>query len=57
MHRHRRRQHDAAYVAGATQSPDFPVTAGAFQRVYGGQSSPLPGLAGDAFVANHRGGA
>jgi uncharacterized protein (TIGR03437 family) len=42
---------DAAYVAGATQSADFPVTSGAFQRIYGGASSPLPGPGGDAFVA------
>jgi hypothetical protein len=41
---------DAAYIAGATPPSDFPVTAGTFQRVHGGESSPLPGLAGDAFV-------
>ncbi|HXA51982.1 MAG TPA: SBBP repeat-containing protein [Candidatus Acidoferrum sp.] len=41
---------DAAYVAGATQSPDFPVTPGALQQVYGGAGTPLPGPGGDAFV-------
>src|ERR1035441_4167746 len=40
---------DAAYVAGGTQSPDFPTTPGAFQRAYGG-GNPQPELAGDAFV-------
>ena len=39
----------AAYVAGGTQSPDFPTTPGAFQRAYGG-GNPQPELAGDAFV-------
>src|SRR5262249_16904796 len=33
----------SAYVTGGTQSADFPTTAGAFQRAYGGQ--------GDAFMA------
>ncbi len=41
---------DAAYVTGGTQSTDFPTTPGAFQRVYGG-GSPMPSLAGDAFVS------
>jgi len=39
----------AAYVAGGTQSTDFPATPGAFQRVYGG-GNLLPSFAGDAFV-------
>ena len=39
----------AAYVAGGTQSTDFPTTAGALQRTYGG-SNPMPSLFGDAFV-------
>jgi uncharacterized protein (TIGR03437 family) len=39
----------SAYVAGGTQSTDFPTTPGAFQRTYGGGDA-LPGLYGDAFV-------
>jgi uncharacterized protein (TIGR03437 family) len=39
----------AAYVAGGTQSTDFPTTAGALQRVYEG-GNPIPSFAGDAFV-------
>ena len=40
----------AIYVTGNTQSPDFPVTAGAFQTI---KSGPAPGsnIARDAFVA------
>ena len=37
------------YVSGATDSTDFPVTPGAFQTTYGGDSSPIQ--KGDAFVA------
>ncbi|HWB86083.1 MAG TPA: SBBP repeat-containing protein [Bryobacteraceae bacterium] len=40
----------AVYVAGGTQSADFPVTPGALQQKYGG-GNPIPGLAGDAFVS------
>lgn len=44
-----------AYVAGTTMSPDFPTTAGAFQRVYAGSAGPCTGKTtnypGDAFVA------
>lgn len=36
-----------AYVTGATDSPDFPTTEGAFQRTHG-QSAP--GASNDAFV-------
>jgi hypothetical protein len=36
-----------AYVAGITDSTNFPTTPGAFQTTYGGPSS---GLLGDAFV-------
>ncbi len=40
-----------AYVAGATQSRDFPVTAGAVQTTYGGPSGTVPpGSVGDGFV-------
>lgn len=37
------------YLAGSTQSPDLPVTPGAFQTVYGGTAGNL--LGGDDFVA------
>ncbi len=37
------------YVSGATNSTDFPLTPGAYQTTYGGDSSPL--ARGDAFVA------
>jgi uncharacterized protein (TIGR03437 family) len=44
-----------AYVTGGTNSTDFPVTPGAFQRTYGGTGgSSLPpsfAPAGDAFIA------
>ena len=42
------------YLAGGTLSPDFPVSAGAFQTTFGGASSNQvnPSIhAGDAFVA------
>ena len=35
-----------AYVTGSTQSTDFPVSAGAYQMIFGGSGS----LGGDAFV-------
>lgn len=43
----------AAYIAGATSSPDFPVTAGAFQAKYAGPAAnpAAPSPAGDAFVS------
>jgi uncharacterized protein (TIGR03437 family) len=40
----------AAYVAGNTLSPDFPTTAAAFQRTYGGAGGEPLLNAGDAFV-------
>ena len=40
----------AAYVAGSTQSLDFPVTPGAFQSAFGGWGRCLQNT-GDAFVA------
>jgi hypothetical protein len=41
-----------AYATGVTDSPDFPVTSGAFQPSFGGGSVPLssPSSSGDAFV-------
>ncbi len=45
----------ALVVAGATDSPDFPATAGAFQSVYGGPPVPAQEpavLAGDYFAAD-----
>ncbi len=41
---------DNAYLAGETSSTDFPTTAGAFQRIFGGSGSGTTGLIGDAFV-------
>lgn len=49
-----------AYVIGVTDSIDFPVTAGAFQKKFaGGGSCGVFGTAGDAFVTklNKRGDA
>ncbi len=41
----------AAYVAGGTQSPDFPTTSGSFQTTYTGyQPNQQPALAGNGFV-------
>ena len=40
-----------AYIAGATRSRNFPVTAGAFQGAYGGDSGNVSGFGGDGFVA------
>jgi uncharacterized protein (TIGR03437 family) len=42
-----------AYVAGMTESTDFPTTAGALQTKYGGSADPNANSAaqGDAFVA------
>ncbi len=39
-----------AYIAGLTRSTDFPVTTGAFQTRFGGQSSDFFFSRGDAFV-------
>lgn len=43
-----------AYVTGGTTSPDFPTTAGAYQRTYAGPDpDPMsPGVAGDGFVSS-----
>ncbi|HWB99883.1 MAG TPA: SBBP repeat-containing protein, partial [Bryobacteraceae bacterium] len=45
----------SAYLTGATYSKDFPVTAGAIQKTYGGPEPvagwpPLTATSGDAFV-------
>jgi uncharacterized protein (TIGR03437 family) len=40
-----------AYVAGITQSPDFPTTAGALQRTWGGGTGCADDHCADAFVA------
>jgi uncharacterized protein (TIGR03437 family) len=40
----------AAYVAGATQSPDFPISSGVVQSVYSGPANAPPGSYGNAFV-------
>jgi uncharacterized protein (TIGR03437 family) len=40
-----------AYVAGMTNSTDFPVTAGAYQKTFGGYGGNTCGRMGDAFVA------
>jgi uncharacterized repeat protein (TIGR01451 family) len=40
-----------AYVAGATRSRNFPVTARAFQGTYGGDPGNVAGFGGDGFVA------
>lgn len=39
-----------AYVVGTTRSRDFPVTPGALQSMYGGDSGPMPSRSGDAFL-------
>jgi hypothetical protein len=41
----------SVYVAGSTDSPDFPVTPGAFQTTYKGASGRALGAGGDGFVA------
>jgi len=41
----------SAYVAGATQSPDFPTKAGVLQPVYSGPLNEEPALFGNGFVA------
>ena len=47
--------HGAAYVAGYTESTDFPVTTGAYQTTFAGRSPNCPPAAyfpcGDGFVA------
>jgi uncharacterized protein (TIGR03437 family) len=40
-----------AYIVGTTRSRDFPITLGAFQKTYSGDSSPMPARSGDAFFA------
>jgi uncharacterized protein (TIGR03437 family) len=40
-----------AYVAGMTNSTDFPVTAGAYQKIFAGYGGNTCGRMGDAFVA------
>jgi len=40
----------AAYVAGYTQSPDFPITPGALQTTYTGPTNTPPAYSGSAFV-------
>jgi len=40
-----------AYIAGSTESTNFPVTAGAFQPTYGGEQEPICDYnCGDTFV-------
>ncbi len=41
----------AAYVAGATQSADFPTTAGVLQPAYNGPVNVPPSLNGNGFVS------
>ena len=41
----------AAYVAGGTQSTDFPTTPGALQTVYSGTPNASPSLTGNGFVS------
>ncbi len=40
----------AAYVAGSTQSPDFPTTSGVAQPTYSGPTNAPPGASGNGFV-------
>lgn len=40
----------AAYVAGGTQSADFPTTPGAYQTIYSGAANPMPSLYGNGFI-------
>lgn len=40
----------AAYVAGFTQSPDFPTTSGVVQPTYSGPTNAPPGASGNGFV-------
>lgn len=40
----------SAYIAGGTQSPDFPTTSGTLQPNYAGERNAPPSLIGDAFV-------
>lgn len=40
----------AAYVAGGTQSANFPTTPGAYQTTYSGLANQMPSLAGNGFV-------
>ena len=40
----------AAYVAGVTQSPDFPTTSGVVQPTYSGPTNAPPGSSGNGFV-------
>jgi uncharacterized protein (TIGR03437 family) len=39
-----------AYVAGGTESLDFPVSTGAYQSLYGGPFGQMPSGVGDGFV-------
>ncbi|MEO7145555.1 MAG: SBBP repeat-containing protein [Bryobacteraceae bacterium] len=41
----------SAYIAGGTQSSDFPTTAGTLQPTYSGAPNAMPSLLGAAFVA------
>jgi len=40
-----------AFVVGTTRSPDFPTTAGAYQRVYAGSNSGIWERDGDLFIS------
>jgi uncharacterized protein (TIGR03437 family) len=40
----------AAYVAGGTQSTDFPTTTGALSTTYTGATNAIPSLSGNGFV-------